>query len=329
MSSILEIKNLKTYFRQRKKILVKRPPSLKAVDGVTLSIKRGTTLGLVGESGCGKTTLGKSILNLYPQCSGEIYYRHEENSGPVNLLGLDSKEEKRMRKRIQIIFQDPYSSLNPRLTIKDILLEGMIVHGLISKSSERMIRVRELLNSVKLPDSAADKYPHEFSGGQRQRIGIARALSLNPDFIICDEAVSALDVSVQAQILNLLKQLQIKYHLTYLFISHDLSVVRYISNSVAVMYLGRIVEYGSTNEIFDNPRHPYTKALLSAIPGKKGKKRIVLKGDVPSPTNPPEGCSFHPRCEEAKPECSRWIYSESRLSDDHRVYCVKYGQGFQ
>lgn len=322
MDPILEIKDLQTWFTMKPNPLT-RARQVRAVDGVSLTVERGTTLGLVGESGCGKTTLGKSILGVYPQSRGEILFRPAGHTGPpVNLLdpNLNSRQLQTLKRKIQIIFQDPYSSLNPRLTVEDIVSEGMVIHKLHGDAAGRRQECLRLLDAVGLPESAINKYPHEFSGGQRQRVGIARALALEPEFIVCDEAVSALDVSVQAQIINLLNDLQSEFALTYLFISHDLSVVRHISDRTAVMYLGRLVETG--NQIFESPAHPYTRALLSAVPGSPVDQRIILKGDVPSPVNPPSGCYFHPRCPEARPECAKWRYQETRLGDHHEVWCL-------
>ncbi len=296
---LIKVRDLKKYYRIRRGVLSRRVSVVKAVDGVSFTIKRGETFGLVGESGCGKSTLGRSILRLIEPDSGEIYFEGED------ILKYKGKKLKSLRKDMQIIFQDPYSSLNPRLTVEEIIGEGLSIHKL-ARGKERERRVLELLEVVGLNRDALKKYPHEFSGGQRQRIGIARALSLMPKFIVADEPVSSLDLSIQAQIINLLKELQERFSLTYLFISHDLRVVRYISNRIAVMYLGKIVELGGSKEIYDNPLHPYTKALLSSIPQPdpdKKRKRVLIEGDPPSPIDPPSGCHFHPRCRYAREIC--------------------------
>ena len=268
--------------------------TLPAVDDISFFIHRGETLGLVGESGCGKTTTGRTILQLYRPTAGKVYF------DGVDLTQLKGEELRRMRRRMQIIFQDPYASLNPRMTVGDIIGEPLEVHGL-AKGKAKRERVMELLKTVGLNPYFINRYPHEFSGGQRQRIGVARALAMNPDFIVCDEPISALDVSIQAQIINLLEELQEKFGLTYLFIAHDLAVVRHISDRVAVMYLGKIVELTDRDSLYNNPLHPYTQALLSAVPipdpvVEERRKRIILTGDVPSPANPPKGCHFHTRC---------------------------------
>lgn len=289
---LLDVKDLKKHYPIKSGIFKKTVGSIKAVDGVSFNIERGRTFGLVGESGCGKTTAGKSILRLIEPTGGEVDFNG------TNVLELDRQKLRALRKEFQIIFQDPYGSLNPRMTVHEIIKEPMVIHDEY-RGREREKRVRELMEIVGLAGAYINRYPHEFSGGQRQRIGIARALALNPKLIICDEPVSALDVSIQSQILNLLMDLQCEYNLAYLFIAHGLSVVRHISHTVGVMYLGKIVEIGEKNEIFDNPLHPYTKALMSAIPvpdPKVKKTRIILAGDVPSPANPPSGCRFHTRC---------------------------------
>jgi oligopeptide/dipeptide ABC transporter ATP-binding protein len=298
MQPLLEIQSLKTWFPIRQGLFAQPRNHIRAVDGVSLTIGKGETLGLVGESGCGKSTLARTIMRLEPITEGSITFQDRQ------VDQLSGKPLKNYRRDLQIVFQDPFSSLNPRMNVMDIITEGMIEHNLI-KRTEREKTARKLLDDVGLGQDALYRYPHEFSGGQRQRISIARALSLKPRLIICDEAVSALDVSIQAQVINLLMDLRDKYELAYLFISHDLSVVRHISHRVAVMYLGRIVETGPSDQVINNPLHPYTQALISAIPriDKNKRKRIVLRGDVPSPANPPEGCRFHPRCPRASDIC--------------------------
>jgi oligopeptide/dipeptide ABC transporter ATP-binding protein len=289
---LLQVTDLRTYFPIRRGVLSRTVGYVKAVDGVSFSINAGRTLGLVGESGCGKTTVGRSILRLIPATSGQVNYKG------VNFFGYQGRELRRLRRHMQIIFQDPVSSLNPRMTVGSIIGEPIQVHG-IAKGRERDDLVSSLLTRVGLHPHDALRYPHEFSGGQRQRIGIARALALSPEFIVCDEPVSALDVSIQSQILNLLDDLQKEFGIAYLFIAHNLAVVEHFSDEVAVMYLGRIVEKASSEELYRNPRHPYTIALLSAVPEpdpRPKRKRIVLTGEVPSPSNPPRGCHFHPRC---------------------------------
>ena len=298
--TILEVKNLVKHFPITKGFIFQRQVgAVKAVDDVSFSIRQGETLGLVGESGCGKTTTGRVILRLMEATSGEARFEGQ------SIFKLSKEELRRMRRNMQIIFQDPYSSLNPRMTVGDIIGEPLEIHNL-ARGKEKVRRVQELLNVVGLSPYHANRYPHEFSGGQRQRIGIARALAVNPKLIICDEPVSALDVSIQAQVLNLLQELQKEFGLTYLFIAHDLSVVKHISDRIAVMYLGRIVEVAPTEEMFANPQHPYTEALLSAVPipnpGMR-RQRIILPGDVPSPINPPKGCRFHTRCNYAQDSC--------------------------
>jgi oligopeptide transport system ATP-binding protein len=296
---LLEVEHLKKYFPIRKGIFSRVVGQVKAVDDVSFAIRLGETLGLVGESGCGKTTTGRAILRLIEPSEGKVRFEG------TDLLGLQGNALRKMRRKMQIIFQDPYSSLNPRMTVGSIVGEGLAIHKL-AKGKERQERVAALLHEVGLDPQYINRYPHEFSGGQRQRIGIARALALAPSFIVCDEPVSALDVSIQAQIVNLLVRLKEEHHLAYLFISHDLSVVEYISDRVAVMYLGEIVELASNADLYRNPLHPYTKALMSAIPvpdPQQKRKRIILPGDVPSPANPPPGCRFHPRCPVAVARC--------------------------
>ena len=292
---LVEVKDLKKYFPITKGIIFqRRVGDIKAVDGISFFIRRGETLGLVGESGCGKTTTGRAILQLYHPTAGEVFFEGQ------NLCEMRGEKLRRMRKKMQMIFQDPYASLNPRMTVGNIIGEPLEVHN-IAKGKEKMERVQELLRIVGLNPYFANRYPHEFSGGQRQRIGVARALALNPSFIVCDEPISSLDVSIQAQIMNLLEDLQGKFGLTYLFIAHDLAVVRHVSNRVAVMYLGKLVELTDRDTLYREPLHPYTKALLSAVPipdpfVEERRERIILVGDVPSPANPPSGCRFHTRC---------------------------------
>jgi oligopeptide/dipeptide ABC transporter ATP-binding protein len=289
---LLQVRDLKTHFPIRRGVFSRTVGHVKAVDGVSFDVQPGKTLGLVGESGCGKTTVGRTILRLIPRTSGEVLYRGQD------FFAYHGEELRKLRRHMQIIFQDPVSSLNPRMTVGNIIGEPMEVHG-IARGSEKLDRVASLLQRVGLDPAYARRYPHEFSGGQRQRIGIARAISLDPDFIVCDEPVSALDVSIQSQILNLLNDLQDELKIAYLFIAHNLAVVEHFSDEVAVMYLGRIVEKASSHELYRNPKHPYTVSLLSAVPEpnpRPKKHRIVLKGEVPSPANPPSGCPFHPRC---------------------------------
>ncbi|MFD2617104.1 ABC transporter ATP-binding protein [Terrilactibacillus laevilacticus] len=312
---LLEVKNLKKHFP------VGRNLSLKAVDGVDFDIYKGEILGLVGESGCGKSTTGRTIIRLYNATDGSVKFANKEITGKKS-----KKELKELNRRMQMIFQDPYASLNPRMTVKDIIAEGIDIHGLAKSSKERNERVYELLETVGLNREHANRYPHEFSGGQRQRIGIARALAVEPDFIIADEPISALDVSIQAQVVNLLQELQQEHGLTYLFIAHDLSMVKHISDRVGVMYLGNMAELAPSDELYDNPLHPYTQALLSAIPVpdpeiERTRERIILEGDVPSPIDPPSGCRFRTRCPMAMEICAivRPKWHEAR--EGHWVAC--------
>jgi len=320
-NTLLEVKNLKMYFPVTKGLLKKTVANVKAVDDVSFSVKKGETLGLVGESGCGKTTVARCILRLYRPTAGEIIFEGQDISGwPKNKV-------RPLRQKMQLIFQDPYSSLDPRQSAGNIVGEPLTIHKLTKNSDEYQHRLVELFKMVALDPSMADRVPHEFSGGQRQRIGIARALASNPSFIVCDEPISALDVSIQAQIINLLQELQERLGLTYLFVAHDLSVVRHISDRVAVMYLGRIVEITDWKTLYENPLHPYTKALLSAVPipdpfVEEKRERIILQGDVPSPMNSPSGCNFHPRCQLAIPECSKTIPTLREIGENHQVSCL-------
>ena len=315
---LLDVKELKVHFPIRKGILRRLVGSVKAVDGVSFTLPQGRTLGLVGESGCGKTTVGKAILRLVPATGGQVFFEGKD------ILKATPEELLTFRSKAQIVFQDPYSSLNPRINIGDTIDEGMQIHLKDFNKTQRLARVKELLEIVGLQASYAERYPHEFSGGQRQRIGIARALAVNPKFLVCDEPVSALDLSIQAQVLNLLIELRETFKLTLLFISHDLSVVRHLCDEVAVMYLGRIVEQAPTEQLFRNPQHPYTQALLSAIPEASTRphlERIRLTGDVPSPINPPSGCPFHPRCFAASERCSSQVPVAVNVSTEHWAVC--------
>ena len=318
--AIVRVENLTKHFPITRGIVVQRQVgAVQAVDNVTFDIRKGETLGLVGESGCGKSTTGRTILQLHRATAGKVYY------GDVELTELKGESLRKMRRNMQMIFQDPYASLNPRLTVGNIIAEPLEVHG-IGNSKERRQRVQELLQLVGLSQFFVNRYPHEFSGGQRQRIGVARALALQPDFIVCDEPISALDVSIQAQVVNLLEELQETFGLTYLFIAHDLSMVRHISDRTAVMYLGKVVELATRDELYAHPLHPYTQALLSAVPipdpAKEGKRqRIILEGDVPSPVNPPLGCRFHPRCPLAVDVCKQEEPEWREVAPDHWVAC--------
>jgi oligopeptide/dipeptide ABC transporter ATP-binding protein len=315
--TLVEVNNLVKYFPVRAGLLQRVVNQVKAVDDVSFIVKKGETLGLVGESGCGKTTVGRAMLRLIEPTSGSVRFEGKD------VLALKGKELKAVRRDMQIIFQDPYASLDPRVPIGESVMEGLHIHG-IGSARERVDIMMETLKKVGLEDYHARRYPHEFSGGQRQRIGIARALALRPSFIICDEPVSALDVSIQSQVLNILKDLQTEFGLTYLFIAHNLSVVEHVSDRVAVMYLGKMVELTSRDELYRNPLHPYTKALMSAIPvpnPRLKRQRIVLKGDVPSPLNPPKGCRFHPRCPVAIEKCSQEEPQFLEVNPDHWVAC--------
>jgi oligopeptide transport system ATP-binding protein len=316
--SLLRIRNLKKYFPVRSGLFSRETGHVHAVDDVSFDITEGETLGLVGESGCGKSTTGRAILRLIEPTSGEIWFRDR------NVTELDERSMRHLRKEIQMIFQDPYSSLDPRMTVGSIIGEALLVHGLAADRKAREERVVELLETVGLSAEHLRRYPHEFSGGQRQRIGIARSLAVSPSMIVCDEAVSALDVSVQAQVVNLLEDLQKKFGLTYLFIAHDLSVVEHISTRVAVMYLGKIVELAPARDLYINPRHPYSEALLSAVPvpdPTAKRRRIILEGDVPSPVTPPSGCRFHTRCALRVPSCSHNEQALTEVSPGHWVAC--------
>ncbi len=314
---LVEVKNLKKYFNVGKNLI------LKAVDDVSFTINEGSTLGMVGESGCGKTTCGRTCIGIYKKTDGEILFNGK------NISSLNDKEKLEYSKNAQYIFQDPYASLDPRMTVSDIIAEGIDIHNLASNSKERLEKVNHLLHIVGLNKEHGNRFVHEFSGGQRQRIGIARALAVEPKFIVCDEPISALDVSIQAQIVNLLMDLQQNLGLTYLFIAHDLSMVKHISNNVAVMYLGNIVEMTSSNELYDNPFHPYTKALLSSIPiadpdATRARERIRLTGEIPSPINPPEGCRFKGRCRFVKEICNKETPRLKEVIPHHFVACFLY-----
>ena len=320
---ILEVNNLKMYFPVTSGLLIQRHVAdVKAVDDISFFVRKGETLGLVGESGCGKTTAGRCVLKLYEPTGGNIAFKGR------NITDLKGRPLREMRREMQVIFQDPYSSLNPRMSAGNIIGEPLVVHKLVHNKAEFKERVAELLQIVGLNPYMADRFPHEFSGGQRQRIGIARALAVRPDFIVCDEPVSALDVSIQAQVINLLEELQDQFGLTYLFIAHDLSVVRHISDRVAVMYLGHLMEIADPFELYSNPLHPYTKALLSAVPipdpiVEAQRERIILQGDVPSPLRPPAGCVFHTRCPIAIEDCQAAVPDLQEVSNNHWVACIR------
>lgn len=315
--NLLEVKNLRQYFPIKGGFLKRTVGYVRAVDGITFNIKRGTTMGLVGESGCGKTTTGRTILRLYKKTAGQVLFDGKE------IFDMNKKQLRKFRPQIQIVFQDPYSSLSPRLPVAEIIGEAVKEHKIVPKDQYEEY-LSKIMRDCGLPEYYKERYPHEFSGGQRQRICIARALALNPKFIICDEPVSALDVSIQAQIINLFKDLQKQYGLTYLFISHDLSVVEHISDTVGVMYLGDLVEYAETDELFAHPAHPYTQALFSAIPipdPKVKMNRIILEGSIPSPANPPKGCKFHTRCSKCMEICKEKVPPTVHLGEDHYVKC--------
>ena len=321
--TLLEVKDLKVYFPVTRGLLRKKVADVKAVDGVSITVKVGETLGLVGESGCGKSTLGRGILRLTEPTAGEVYFEGQ------NVLSLSAREMRKLRRKMALMFQDPYSSLDPRQSAGSIVGESLLIHKMTKSEDEYTERVEQLFQRVGLDPSMTDRVPHEFSGGQRQRIGIARALACDPSLIVCDEPISALDVSIQAQIINLLKELQRGTKgLTYIFIAHDLSVVRHISDRVAVMYLGHIVEITDSDTLYENPLHPYTQALLSAIPipdpfVEEGRETILLEGDVPSPLNPPSGCPFHPRCFKAIPDCSKALPQLRIVEKGHEVACIR------
>lgn len=321
--NILEVKNIKKYFPIKTGLLMRETGQVKAVDDVSLNVRRGETLGLVGESGCGKSTLGRTLIRLYEPTAGSIQFEGKD------FLGVKGEELRKLRKDMQMIFQDPYASLDPRMTVGQILTQPFEIHNLLSRA-ERLEKVKSLLETVGLKASHVNRYPHEFSGGQRQRISIARAVALNPHLVIADEPVSALDVSIQAQVLNLMKDLQEKLKLTYVFISHDLSVIEHLCDRIAVMYLGKIVEIAPRDELFSNPQHPYTQALIGAIPrvgaGKKKMKKS-LQGEVPSPINPPSGCTFHTRCPQKMDACSQKIptlISHNVKIAEHQTACWLY-----
>jgi oligopeptide/dipeptide ABC transporter ATP-binding protein len=319
-NAILEVKNLKKYFEIKGGVFGRKIGEVKAVDDVSFSVQQGEVLGLVGESGCGKSTTGRSILRLIEPTDGQVFFEGKD------ITHLGEEEMRLLRRDMQIVFQDPYASLNPRHTVEKIISEPMIVHG-IGNAKERRKKVHHLLEVVGLNSFHAARYPHQFSGGQRQRIGIARALAVNPKLIIADEPVSALDVSIQSQVLNLMQDLQKEFNLTYIFIAHDLSVVKHISDRVGVMYLGRLVELASKDDLYENPKHPYTKALLSAVPVVDPDiktERVILTGDVPSPDNPPSGCAFHTRCPVAMDQCKTIRPEFKDASDGHYVACHLY-----
>ncbi len=317
---LLKVENLTKSFPIYGGVFSREVASVKAVQGISFELNKGETLGLVGESGCGKSTLGRCLIRLHDTTSGKIIYNGKD------ITHIEGEELRDMRKKMQIIFQDPFASLNPRMTIGTILEEPLIIHNLFESAKDRQDRIHELIDLVGLRKEHLNRYPHEFSGGQRQRVGIARALAVNPELIVCDEPVSALDVSIQAQVINLLMELQQKLGLTYVFIAHDLKVVEHVSTKVAVMYLGKIVEMAEAEELYRNPKHPYTKALMSAIPvpdPRRQEERIILTGDVPSPINPPSGCHFHPRCPSAIADCKTIVPPLEEKSKDHIAACIR------
>jgi len=321
-NTLVEVKNLKMYFPVTQGLLRRKVGDVKAVDDVSFKIKRGETLGLVGESGCGKTTVGRCILRIYQPTSGQIILEGQD------ITRLPWNKVRGLRRQMQLVFQDPYGSLDPRQSAGSIVGEPLKIHHFYHDPREYNKRVEELFALVGLDTEMTNRYPHEFSGGQRQRIGIARALSCSPSFVVCDEPISALDVSIQAQIINLLQELQNKLGLTYLLIAHDLSVVRHVSDNIAVMYLGHIVEFTDWRELYENPLMPYTRALLSAVPipdprVERKRERIILKGDVPSPLNPPSGCPFYPRCWMAIPDCSKEVPQLRQVAPNHMVACIR------
>ncbi|MDD5827959.1 MAG: dipeptide ABC transporter ATP-binding protein [Lachnospira sp.] len=316
---ILEVKNLKKYFPVQNTTIHAAPKSVKAVDDVSFNVFKGETFSLVGESGCGKSTTGRCLIGLIPATSGEVMYNGKD------VTKLNNKERRLMTSELQMIFQDPYSSLDPRMTVGSIIEEPLLIHKICKSKQERMERAMDMLKKVGLREDQYYRYPHEFSGGQKQRIGIARALILKPKLIVCDEPVSALDVSIQSQVLNLLSEMKKELDITYVFISHNMSVVRYISDRIGVMYLGHLVEVASTEELYSNPLHPYTQALLSAVPEINPhikKKQITLQGDIPSPLNPPSGCVFHNRCPHCKPVCEDMLQNLQEVKPGHWVACV-------
>ena len=321
---LLTIKDVKQYFPVKKTKLREKQRYVRANDGISLEIYEGETLGLVGESGCGKSTFGRTLLQLYPQTHGDVIYHKDGRD--IDLKKLSKEEMRVLRKDLQLIFQDPYSSLNPRMTVGQIIGEGLVSHGIFKKGDPAMQEyIFQVMENCGLANYMFGRYPHQFSGGQRQRIGIARSLALNPAFVVCDEAVSALDVSIQSQILNLLSELKEKQNLTYLFITHDLSVVKYISDRICVMYLGNMVELSESEELFKHTYHPYTEALLSAIPTTEedngGRERILLEGDIPSPVNPPSGCKFHTRCRYCQEKCKNEVPEWRDMGNHHYVAC--------